>query len=125
MRREVVVDEELPAHEVEWEVVNCPNQKEETSRVPKTIADSYRTSSISTLHEDYTKLTFGNWIDCTATGDQICTKNTNIDGEGEYARPPSYQVTDEVDLLLALILGPEADSTEEERPIDRCARIRM
>lgn len=125
MRREVMVDEELSAHEVEWEVVNCPDQKEETSRVPETIADGYKTSSISTPHEDDRKLTFGDRVDCSATGDQICTENTNIDGEGEHARPPSYQVTDKVDLLLALILCPETDSTEEERPIDWCARVGM
>ena len=39
MRREVVVNEELTAHEVEGEVVNCPNDEEETSGVPETITD--------------------------------------------------------------------------------------
>lgn len=39
VRREVVVNEELTAHEVEGEVVNCPNDEEETSGVPETITD--------------------------------------------------------------------------------------
>jgi hypothetical protein len=35
-----MVDEQLTTEQEEWEVVNSPNKHEETSGVPKAVADS-------------------------------------------------------------------------------------
>lgn len=36
-----MMDEELTAHEVEGKVMNCPDDEEETGRVPKTVSNIY------------------------------------------------------------------------------------
>ena len=47
VRREVVVDEQLAAHDVEREVVHRPDDEEEARRVPESVADGCRSASVS------------------------------------------------------------------------------
>ena len=56
---------------------------------------------------------------------KICTKNADVDAHATNGSPPPNQVTDEVDLLLAIVLCPETDTTDEERPVDRVTRVWM
>ena len=56
---------------------------------------------------------------------KICTKNADVDAHATNGSPPPNQVTDEVDLLLAIVLCPETDTTEKEWPVDRSTSVRM
>jgi hypothetical protein len=57
-------------------------------------------------------------INTTALRELIGEENTGKDGEQTAGQPPAYRVTEEVDLLASLVLGPEADTTKKERPLD-------
>lgn len=39
VRREVMMNEKLSAHQIEWEVVDCPKDQEEPGRVPKSVTN--------------------------------------------------------------------------------------
>jgi hypothetical protein len=55
----------------------------------------------------------------------IGKKDTGKDGEQTTGQPPTYRVTEEVDLLASLVLGPEADTTKKEGPLDGNTGVRM
>ena len=46
----VVMNEELTVHQEEGEVVDCPDEEEESSVVPETISDSCRFTSYEYMH---------------------------------------------------------------------------
>lgn len=56
---------------------------------------------------------------------EVGTKDTNVDGKSHHADPPADHIAYEVDLLLVGTVGPEADTSEEERPVERTAGVRM
>lgn len=70
-------------------------------------------------------LTIRNGVDSTASGQQIRANDADVYRESDDTSPPPDDVTNQVDLLLGLVVGPEADTTQEERPVDRAAGIRM
>lgn len=105
---QVMMNEELTAHQEERNIMNSPNEEEESCVVPETVADGIR-----------------NWVHSTAPRQEIGTEDTNVDGEGNGAGPPADDVTNEVDLLLRVIVSPEADTSEEEWPVDGGTGVRM
>lgn len=60
-----------------------------------------------------------------ATSKEVSTKDADVDRETNDASPPADDVTSEVNLLVILVLGPEADSTDKERPIERTTGVGM
>lgn len=103
-----MVDEELTVHQEEWEVVARPGDDEESSVVQQTIADIIR-----------------NGVDSTSSSNSVGGQNAEDDREGQAASPPRSDVANEVDLLLLVVLSPEADTADEERPVDGTSGIRM
>lgn len=69
--------------------------------------------------------TIRNGVDFSPSRDKVCAKDTDVDAHATHSSPPSDQITDEVNLLLAIVLRPEADTTEKERPIDGSASVRV
>ena len=55
----------------------------------------------------------------------IGEKDTGEDGEQTAGQPPTYGVTEEVNLLASLVLGPEADTAKKERPLDGNTGVRV
>lgn len=64
-------------------------------------------------------------INSTAKRDLISTNDTSIDSQETAGEPPANGVSEEVDLLAGRVLSPEADATEQERPLVGVASIRM
>jgi hypothetical protein len=64
-------------------------------------------------------------INTTTLRKLIGEKDTGKDGEQTAGQPPTYRVTKEVDLLASLVLGPEADTTKKEGPLDGNTGVRM
>ena len=54
-----------------------------------------------------------------------CSHHTDVDGQSDETRPPADKVTDQVNLLLRSGLRPEADTLDEEGPVDGVACVRM
>ena len=71
------------------------------------------------------KLTIGDRDDSTPASQLIRTQDTNEDRQCHHASPPSDDVTNHVDLFLSVVLGPEADTTEQKRPVDGTTSVRM
>lgn len=69
--------------------------------------------------------TWLNGSDPSPSGEHVRADDTDIDRHRNNAGPPANDISDEVDLLLALALCPEADTTQQERPVDGLTRIRM
>lgn len=65
------------------------------------------------------ELTVLDRLDSTSACQRIGPDDTDEDGHGHHANPPRGDVSDKVDLLLLVILCPEADSTHQERPAER------
>ena len=82
-------------------------------------------SERETASERNNQLTFRDRFDAPAASEEVGTENADEDRHAERAREPSDQVADEVDLLLAIVLCPEADTTEKEWPVDRSTSVRM
>ena len=70
-------------------------------------------------------LTRRDGLDTTSPGEQVRTEDANKDRDAERRGEPADEVANEVDLLLPLVLRPEADAADEEGPIDRVAGIGM
>lgn len=58
-------------------------------------------------------------------GNQIRANDTNEDGQPNNASPPADDIANEVDLLVGSIVRPEADTADEERPVDRSTSVGM
>ena len=56
---------------------------------------------------------------------QICTQDTHVQRQGNGASPPPDNIANKVNLLLTLILRPEANTAQEERPVNGGASIGM
>jgi hypothetical protein len=56
---------------------------------------------------------------------QICTKDTYVQRQSKGAGPPPNNIANEVDLLLVLILRPETNTSQEERPVYGGTCVRM
>lgn len=104
--REIMMQEKLSSHEVEWEVMGGPGQPEEASRVVESRASAVIQG-----------------INAAAEGDLIGQDNTGVDGQQTAGKPPADRVAEEVDLLASLVLSPEADTSEQEGPLVRVARV--
>ena len=108
MRRQVMVQEQLAAHEVEGSVVRPPHQQEEPSRVVQTRP--------------------GSLIKCiyaAAEGQLVRTHETCEDSEESAGEPPTEWISKEVDLLAGVAVSPEADPTDQKGPLDGKTRIGM
>ena len=70
-------------------------------------------------------LTVVEGLDAASASNQVCANDADVRRDRDDARPPADDVANEVDLLLAIVLCPKADAAEEERPVDRAARIRV
>jgi hypothetical protein len=64
-------------------------------------------------------------INTTTLRELIGEKDAGKDGEQTAGQPPAYRVTEEVDLLASLVLGPEADTTKKEGPLDGNTGVRV
>ena len=126
MRGEVVVQEELTAHEEEGEVVHGPDDEEEAGGVPEAVAHGCGEWSVCGEVTCEGKLrTVRNGLDASPPGQNIRTEDPDEDRRADHTRPPSNQVADEVNLLLSVVLRPERDAGDEERPVERSARVRV
>jgi hypothetical protein len=77
------------------------------------------------MREKGDKHTLVKSVNTTTLRELIGEKDTSKDGEQTAGQPPTYRVTEEVDLLASLVLGPEADTTKEERPLDGNTGVRV
>lgn len=119
-----MVHEQLAAHQEEGEVVHTPEEQEEAGRVQETVADGCMSSvSMSFNRSSNRRLTFRQRLDVTTARDQVREHDARVERDADDARPPANDVTDEVDLLLALSLRPEADTADEEGPVDGAAGV--
>jgi hypothetical protein len=64
-------------------------------------------------------------ISATTERKLIRSNNTNIHRQQRRSKPPPNRVTQEVNLRTRIIVRPEADTPQQERPMERLARIRM
>ena len=69
--------------------------------------------------------TVGDSLDVPPPSNKIRAHNANIDRHRYNASPPPDDIPNKVDLLLGLRLRPEAYARDEERPVDRQARVRV
>lgn len=133
MRGEVVVQEELAAHEEEGEVVRGPAEEEEACAVVEAGASACFLERGKRLVKGWLGRRKGAWImltfietvDAAALGELVCANDAGEDREETASDPPTDRVAEEVDLLSGVVLGPEADSTEEEWPLDGLTGIGM
>jgi hypothetical protein len=70
-------------------------------------------------------LTIRNGIHAPASRQKVGSKDPDIDRQRNSARPPTNDVTDQINLLLVVVVRPEADTTEKEWPVDGIAGIWM
>lgn len=70
-------------------------------------------------------LTLVERLNAAAKGELIGSDDASKDSEKSRCQPPAKRVTKEVDLLAGIILGPEGDTTEQERPRDRLGSVRV
>ena len=83
-------------------------------------------SSFSLRYQRTSKIrTFCERFDVPTAGDHVGEHDARVQRDADDARPPTDQVSNEVNLLLAFGLGPETDTTNEERPVDRTAGVRV
>ena len=106
MRWEVMVDEELSVHQEEGEVVDSPEDNEETGIVPEAVANLVRDR-----------------VEVAAPSDEVGTENADENRQRNGGGPPANKVTDEVNLFLGLIVGPKADAGKQEGTVDGVAGI--
>jgi hypothetical protein len=64
-------------------------------------------------------------INTTTLRQLIGEEDTCKDGKQTAGQPPTYRVTEEVDLLASLVLGPEADTTKKEGPLNGDTGVRV
>src|SRR3569833_4333566 len=63
-------------------------------------------------------------IHATTKRELIGSDDARVDGEQAASDPPSHGVSEEVDLLARVVVGPEADASEQERPLVGKRRVR-
>ena len=64
-------------------------------------------------------------IHATAHRDLVREQDSSKDSEDGRREPPPNRVSEEVNLLSRVVLGPETDSTQQERPLNRLRRVRV
>lgn len=64
-------------------------------------------------------------IDAAAKGDLVGKDDTSIDGQQTARKPPTNRVSQKVDLLACIGLGPETHAPEQEWPLVGLAGVRM
>ena len=101
--REIVVQEELASHEVEWEVVEEPSQDAGTNLIVKALEGNVVVVTTAALPAN--------------NGDSL---ENEVDTNGQGGRPPDQRVSKQVN--LAVVLAPEVDTAEESGPRGR-ARV--
>lgn len=69
--------------------------------------------------------TWLNGSDPSPPSEHIRADDSNVDRHRNDAGPPADDVTNEIDLLLSLALRPEADTAQQERPVDGLTRVGM
>lgn len=92
------MEEKLPLHEEEWQVVQCPSEHEEA-------ADAV-ISAQSRMHKI---------LESSLSADDDEGAGDEVRGDGEGGRPPDERVADEVD--LSMVLHPKVDATPQPRPL--------
>lgn len=116
-----MVEEELAAHDIKGNVMGSPCEEKESGRVIKTSASAYKTM-ISTMTREMSlvvgQLTVIEGVHATAQSQLVSTKDTDEYSKKRRGEPPAKRVTDEVDLLASVVVGPERHTTEEEWPRD-------
>ena len=70
-------------------------------------------------------LTFIKAVNTTPLRQLVCTNDSCEDGKQTACNPPADGISKEIYLLPCIILCPEADTTEQERPLNRLTGIRM
>lgn len=108
MGGEVVVKEELAAHEVEGEVMCRPGEPKEASGVVQ--------SASGTAVES---------VDTSALSELICANDSGKDSKDGRSNPPSCNVAKEVDLFSCVALCPETNSAHQEGPLNWLGRVRV
>jgi len=64
-------------------------------------------------------------INATAERELIREEDTGVDGQHTAGDPPADGVSEEVNLLAGVVLGPEAHTAKQERPLVRQGSIRV
>lgn len=71
------------------------------------------------------QLTLRNGLDFSSPRQHVSNDDPHVNGYRNHTGPPPDDVANEVDLLLRIVLRPEADSTDEERPVNWATGIRV
>lgn len=110
MRGEVVVKEELAAHEIKGKVMRSPTEEEKAGATVETRANfctqgqSRMKKVISREHTRFKR------IDATTERELICANDTNEHRQQTARNPPTKNIAGEVDLLAIFIVCPKADA---------------
>lgn len=68
-------------------------------------------------------LTILDWIDASSPRKCVGQHYTTPDRHASDADPPAGDVAHQIDLLLGLVVRPEADTTQQERPAEWLACV--
>lgn len=71
------------------------------------------------------KLTFVQSIHAASQRQLIRANHTCKDRQETASQPPPDWISEEVDLLAGIVLRPEANTTQEERPLEGFTRVRV
>lgn len=92
---------------------------------PQTRRDEMLVADSRTGRFDRLELTLFQCVNSTAERQLVGTNNTGKHSQQTAGNPPSNRVTEEVDLAAGLVLGPEAHTTEQERPLEGLGSVRV
>ena len=93
-----------------------PDYDEEATRVPQPMGDSCVYMSSEEAISKLRQLTFTENGDVPTLGKNARGEDTKDQEDGTRSSPPADKVTDQVDLLVPLVLGPETDALLREWP---------
>jgi hypothetical protein len=123
--REVVMQELLSSHEVEWEVVECPCSKEEQCTAVQPVSNTWESAGVLLRQLRTCKHTLFDGIEASSPREHIRSNDAHEDTERHGTDPETKQISDHVDLLLVIVVGPETDSAQAERPFNGFTSIRV
>lgn len=100
-----------------------PSTDEEAGVIEEAVTDVYMYNLVDAELTPEIKRTVRNRVHSSSPGQCISREHADQYRDGEGAEPPACNVPDEVNLLLLVVLRPEADPLHQEGPVDRSTRV--
>lgn len=94
VRGQIMMNEQLSVHQEEWEVVDGPNNEEESSVIPQAVANSCNIIQLIpiSLEDGDGARTIRDGIHGTTTSQQVGADDSNVDGKPDDTYPPADDV---------------------------------